>query len=88
MVAYVSDFGLATILSAINDNSLKETNMSRIKGTIGYAPLGMLELDLVFHFNSCKTKFLFLTFSFIFWDYYNENSQRVDLVLNIFQSME
>ena len=48
MVAHVSDFGLATILSAINDSSFKETSMSGIKGTIGYAPLGMVRVRSCF----------------------------------------
>ena len=50
MVAHVSDFGLARILSAVNDNSLKETSMSGIKGTIGYAPPGMVRVRSCFSF--------------------------------------
>ncbi|KAI9107991.1 hypothetical protein K1719_020864 [Acacia pycnantha] len=38
MVAHVSDFGLARLISTINGTSFKQTSTSGIKGTIGYAP--------------------------------------------------
>ena len=40
MIAKVSDFGLARILSATNDVSLNQTNIVGIKGTIGYPTPG------------------------------------------------
>ncbi|KAJ8770210.1 hypothetical protein K2173_011551 [Erythroxylum novogranatense] len=36
MIAYVSDFGVAKIISTINDFSQSLTSTTRIKGTIGY----------------------------------------------------
>ncbi|MED6144768.1 hypothetical protein PIB30_018616 [Stylosanthes scabra] len=38
MVAQVSDFGLARLISAVDGNSQNQTSTSGIKGTIGYAP--------------------------------------------------
>ncbi|RHN54612.1 putative protein kinase RLK-Pelle-LRR-XII-1 family [Medicago truncatula] len=38
MVAHVSDFGIARLVSAIDDTSHKETSTIGIKGTVGYAP--------------------------------------------------
>ncbi|XP_023899035.2 probable LRR receptor-like serine/threonine-protein kinase At3g47570 [Quercus suber] len=37
MVAHVSDFGLAKLLSTVDDSSKKQTSTIGIKGTIGYA---------------------------------------------------
>ncbi|XP_030929087.1 putative receptor-like protein kinase At3g47110 [Quercus lobata] len=37
MVAHVSDFGLAKLLSTVDDSSEKQTSTIGIKGTIGYA---------------------------------------------------
>jgi len=42
MVAHVSDFGIARLVSAIDDTSHKETSTIGIKGTVGYAPPGIL----------------------------------------------
>ncbi|MED6208664.1 hypothetical protein PIB30_047385 [Stylosanthes scabra] len=42
MVAHVSDFGLARIVSAIHGNTHDQTSTIGIKGTIGYAPPGEL----------------------------------------------
>ena len=42
MVAHVCDFGLARLVSTINDNSQNQINTTRIKGTICYAPPGMI----------------------------------------------
>jgi len=41
MVAHVSDFGIARLVSAISGTSHKNTSTIGIKGTIGYAPPGM-----------------------------------------------
>jgi serine/threonine protein kinase len=41
MIAKVSDFGLARILSTINDVSQNQTSIVGIKDTIGYAAPGM-----------------------------------------------
>ncbi|ESW30083.1 hypothetical protein PHAVU_002G123200 [Phaseolus vulgaris] len=38
MVAHVSDFGISKLLSAINDNTSKQTSTIGIKGTLGYVP--------------------------------------------------
>ncbi|PNY13086.1 kinase-like protein [Trifolium pratense] len=38
MVAHVSDFGIARLVSIIDDTSHQKTSTSGIKGTIGYAP--------------------------------------------------
>ncbi|WJX61443.1 non-specific serine/threonine protein kinase [Trifolium repens] len=38
MIAHVSDFGIARLVSAIDNTSLKESSTIGIKGTIGYAP--------------------------------------------------
>ncbi|RDX92646.1 putative LRR receptor-like serine/threonine-protein kinase, partial [Mucuna pruriens] len=38
MVAHVSDFGIARILSTINGITSKQTSTIEIKGTVGYAP--------------------------------------------------
>ncbi|AES95484.2 LRR receptor-like kinase family protein [Medicago truncatula] len=38
MVAHVSDFGIARLVSAIDDTSHKEFSTIGIKGTVGYAP--------------------------------------------------
>ncbi|RHN54135.1 putative protein kinase RLK-Pelle-LRR-XII-1 family [Medicago truncatula] len=38
MVAHVSDFGIARLVSVIDDTSHRETSTIGIKGTIGYAP--------------------------------------------------
>ncbi|AES95343.2 putative protein kinase RLK-Pelle-LRR-XII-1 family [Medicago truncatula] len=38
MVAHVSDFGIARLISAIDGTSHKETSTTTISGTIGYAP--------------------------------------------------
>jgi serine/threonine protein kinase len=40
MIAKVSDFGLARILSTTNDVSQNQTSTVGIKGTIGYAAPG------------------------------------------------
>ena len=40
MVAHVSDFGLAKLLSTVDDSSEKQTSTIGIKGTIGYAAPG------------------------------------------------
>jgi hypothetical protein len=42
MIAHVSDFGIARLVSAIDNTSLKESSTIGIKGTIGYAPPGIL----------------------------------------------
>jgi serine/threonine protein kinase len=41
MVAHVSDFGIARLVSAIGGSSQKDTSTIGIKGTVGYAPPGM-----------------------------------------------
>ncbi|XP_058762508.1 probable LRR receptor-like serine/threonine-protein kinase At3g47570 [Vicia villosa] len=38
MVAHVSDFGIARLVSVIDDTSHKDTSTIGIKGTVGYAP--------------------------------------------------
>ncbi|KAK2373514.1 putative LRR receptor serine/threonine-protein kinase [Trifolium repens] len=38
MVAHVSDFGIARLVSAIGSSSRKDTSTIGIKGTVGYAP--------------------------------------------------
>ncbi|CAI8588385.1 unnamed protein product [Vicia faba] len=38
MVAHVSDFGIARLVSVIDDTSHKKTSTIGIKGTVGYAP--------------------------------------------------
>ncbi|XP_058772645.1 probable LRR receptor-like serine/threonine-protein kinase At3g47570 [Vicia villosa] len=38
MIAHVSDFGIARLVSTIDGNSLKDTSTIGIKGTVGYAP--------------------------------------------------
>ncbi|MCI05987.1 kinase-like protein, partial [Trifolium medium] len=38
MIAHVSDFGIARLVSAIDNTSHKESSTIGIKGTIGYAP--------------------------------------------------
>ena len=40
MVAHVSDFGLARLLSIVTDSSQKQTSTIGIKGSIGYAAPG------------------------------------------------
>ena len=40
MIAHVSDFGVARILSTTNDSSKKQTSTIGIKRSIGYAALG------------------------------------------------
>jgi hypothetical protein len=42
MICHVSDFGIARLVSAIDNTSLKESSTIGIKGTIGYAPPGIL----------------------------------------------
>jgi serine/threonine protein kinase len=42
MVAHVSDFGIARLVSVIDDTSHQETSTIGIKGTVGYAPPGIL----------------------------------------------
>jgi len=41
MVAHLSDFGIARLVSAIGGSSHKNTKTIGIKGTVGYAPPGM-----------------------------------------------
>jgi len=41
MVAHVSDFGIARLVSAIGSTSLKNTSTIEVKGTVGYSPPGM-----------------------------------------------
>ena len=41
MVAHVTDFGIAKLVSDIGSTSDKDTSTVGIKGTIGYAPPGM-----------------------------------------------
>jgi serine/threonine protein kinase len=41
MVAHVSDFGIARLVSAMGGTSHKNTSTIGIKGTVGYAPPGM-----------------------------------------------
>ena len=41
MVAHVSDFGIARLVSVIDDTSHRESSTIGIKGTIGYAPPGI-----------------------------------------------
>jgi Leucine-rich repeat (LRR) protein len=41
MVAHVSDFGIARLVSAVGGTSRKNTSTIGIKGTVGYAPPGM-----------------------------------------------
>jgi len=41
MVAHVSDFGIAKLLSVINDSTSNQTSTIGIKGTLGYVPPGM-----------------------------------------------
>ena len=47
MVAHVSDFGLARLLSITNDSSGKETSTIGIKGSIGYAAPGNIFTNLL-----------------------------------------
>ncbi|KAF7825813.1 putative LRR receptor-like serine/threonine-protein kinase [Senna tora] len=42
MAAHVSDFGLARLLSTLNGISQKQSSTTGIKGTIGYAPPGII----------------------------------------------
>ena len=42
MVAHVADFGLARLLSIINGTPHKQSSTIGLKGTIGYAPPGMI----------------------------------------------
>ncbi|PNX56537.1 kinase-like protein [Trifolium pratense] len=42
MVVHVSDFGIARLVSAIDNTSHQETSTIGIKGTIGYSPPGIL----------------------------------------------
>ena len=46
MVAHVSDFGLARLISTVIDSSQKQTSAIGIKGSIGYAALGKLSFEL------------------------------------------
>jgi hypothetical protein len=41
MVAHVSDFGLARLVSTIDGNSNNQVSSMGIKGTIGYTPPGI-----------------------------------------------
>ena len=50
MVAHVSDFGLARIVSTIDGKFQSQTSISRIKGTIGYAPQGTFFLKKISFF--------------------------------------
>ena len=45
MVAHVSDFGIARLVSTIGGSSYKQTSTIGMKGTIGYAPPGILILN-------------------------------------------
>ncbi|XP_020236204.1 probable LRR receptor-like serine/threonine-protein kinase At3g47570 isoform X2 [Cajanus cajan] len=38
MIAHVSDFGIARLLSTINGSTFKQTSTIGVKGTVGYAP--------------------------------------------------
>jgi hypothetical protein len=42
MVARVSDFGIARLVSVVDDTSHQESSTIGIKGTVGYAPPGIL----------------------------------------------
>jgi hypothetical protein len=42
IVAHESDFGIARLVLAIGGSSQKDTSTIGIKGTVGYAPPGML----------------------------------------------
>ncbi|BAT99450.1 hypothetical protein VIGAN_10089300 [Vigna angularis var. angularis] len=42
MVAHVGDFGIARLLSTFNHTTSGQTSTNGIKGTIGYAPPGIL----------------------------------------------
>ncbi|XP_029130702.1 probable LRR receptor-like serine/threonine-protein kinase At3g47570 [Cajanus cajan] len=46
MIAHVSDFGIARLLSTINGSTFKQTSTIGVKGTVGYAPpeLGVLRV--------------------------------------------
>jgi len=51
MVAHVSDFGIARLVSAIGGTSQKNSSTIGVKGTVGYSPPGMfymLEFSLFF----------------------------------------
>jgi hypothetical protein len=74
MVAHVSDFGLARLLSIITDSSQKQTSTIGIKGSIGYVAPGniypilfnflymLIDLDLFFLVNGGCSKHIELLF--------------------------
>jgi serine/threonine protein kinase len=47
MVAHVSDFGLAKLVSTFDGNSNNQTSSMGIKGTIGYTPPGIYSLKFL-----------------------------------------
>jgi serine/threonine protein kinase len=47
MVAHVSDFGLARLVSTIDGNSNNQVSSMGIKGTIGYTPPGIYSLKFL-----------------------------------------
>jgi hypothetical protein len=48
MVAHVSDFGIARLISFVDDISSKETSTIGVKGTVGYAPPGIYKILFMF----------------------------------------
>jgi len=48
IVAHVSDFGIARLVSLVDDISSKETSTIGVKGTVGYAPPGIYNIFFMF----------------------------------------
>jgi serine/threonine protein kinase len=48
IVAHVSDFGIARLISFVDDISSKETSTIGVKGTVGYAPPGIYKILFMF----------------------------------------